>query len=369
MTTYYGRMTTSTPPQTREERIKALRHALTERVLVLDGSWGVLIQGKGLSEADYRGERFRDSTRDLKGDNDLLILTRPDIITGIHREYLEAGADITSTNTFTSTRIAQADYGLEAYAYELNVEGARLGRAVADAFTAADPSCPRWVAGSIGPTNRTASISPDANDPAARNVTFDELREAYAEAARGLIEGGADILLLETIFDTLNAKAALFALDETFEATGVTLPIIISGSVVDLSGRNLSGQTVEAFWNSVRHAQPLAVGLNCSLGPEQMREYIADFSRVADVAVSAYPNAGLPNAFGGYDETPEQMATQLGEWARSGLVNIVGGCCGTTPAHIRAIAAAVRALPPRRTPDLGAPRLRLAGLEPFAIAR
>ncbi len=362
-------MATLQPPRTREERIAALQQALAERIVVLDGSWGVLIQERRLSEADYRGERFKDSPNDLKGDNDLLILSRPDLISGIHREYLEAGADITSTNTFTSTRIAQADYGLEDYAYELDVEGARLGRAVADEFTAADPSRPRWVAGSIGPTNRTASISPDANDPAARGVTFDELRAAYGEAARGLIEGGADLLLVETIFDTLNAKAALFAIDEIFEATGVKLPIIISGSVVDLSGRNLSGQTVEAFWNSVRHAKPLAVGLNCSLGPAQMREYIADFSRVADVAVSAYPNAGLPNAFGGYDETPEQMATQFGEWARAGLVNIVGGCCGTTPEHIRQIAAAVHGLPPRSMPELGEPRLRLAGLEPFAIGR
>ncbi len=362
-------MATLQPPRTREERIAALQQALPERIVVLDGSWGVLIQERRLSEADYRGERFKDSPNDLKGDNDLLILSRPDLISGIHREYLEAGADITSTNTFTSTRIAQADYGLEDYAYELDVEGARLGRTVADEFTAADPSRPRWVAGSIGPTNRTASISPDANDPAARGVTFDELRAAYGEAARGLIEGGADLLLVETIFDTLNAKAALFAIDEIFEATGVKLPIIISGSVVDLSGRNLSGQTVEAFWNSVRHAKPLAVGLNCSLGPAQMREYIADFSRVADVAVSAYPNAGLPNAFGGYDETPEQMATQFGEWARAGLVNIVGGCCGTTPEHIRQIAAAVHGLPPRSMPELGEPRLRLAGLEPFAIGR
>ena len=360
---------TTTASTAREQRLEALRRALAERILVLDGSWGVLIQGRRLSEADYRGTRFADWPSDLKGDNDLLILTAPQIVTEIHRAYLDAGADITSTNTFASTSIAQADYGLESFAYELNAEGARLGRAVADEYTAADPSKPRWVAGSIGPTNRTASISPDANDPAARGVTFDQLREAYGEAARGLIDGGADILLVETIFDTLNAKAALLGIDEVFESTGVRLPIIISGSVVDLSGRNLSGQTVEAFWNSVRHAKPLAVGLNCSLGPEQMREYIADFSRVADTAVSAYPNAGLPNAFGGYDETPGQMATQMHEWASAGLLNIVGGCCGTTPDHIRAIAEAVRGLPPRRVPDLGAPKLRLAGLEPFTIAR
>ncbi len=353
---------------TREDRTAALAQAMRERILVLDGSWGVLIQGYGLNEADYRGERFKDWPQDLKGNNDLLILTRPDIVSGIHREYLEAGADITSTNTFTSTSIAQADYGLQGYAEELHREGARLARVVADEFTARDPSRPRWVAGALGPTNRTASISPDANDPGARGVTFDELRLAYAEATRGLIDGGADILLVETIFDTLNAKAAVFAIDEVFEERGVTLPIIISGSVVDLSGRNLSGQTVEAFWNSMNHAEPIAIGLNCSLGPSQMREYVAELSRVADVGVSAYPNAGLPNEFGGYDETPEDMAAHLGEWARAGLLNIVGGCCGTTPAHIEAIAESVRGLSPR-VPPHPEPRLRLAGLEPFEVAR
>ena len=361
---------TSTVPAfaTREERTAALHDALRERILVLDGSWGVLIQGYGLTEADYRGERFKDWPSDLKGNNDLLVLTRPDIISSIHCAYLEAGADITSTNTFSSTTIAQADYGMESLAYELNREGARLGREAADEFTAADPGKPRWVAGSIGPTNRTASISPDANDPGARGVTFDELRVAYADAARGLIEGGADVLLVETIFDTLNAKAAIFAIDEVFEELGYTLPVIISGSVVDLSGRNLSGQTVEAFWNSMRHAKPLAIGLNCSLGPSQMREYVAELSRVADASVSAYPNAGLPNEFGGYDESPEDMVTKMGEWARSGLVNIVGGCCGTKPPHIAAIAEAVRGVPPRVPPHVE-PRLRLAGMEPFEVAR
>ena len=359
----------ATPPfNTREERIAALYRALRERILVLDGSWGVLIQGYELTEADYRGERFSDWPSDLKGNNDLLILTRPDIISGIHREYLDAGADITSTNTFTSTSIAQADYGLETIAEELNRAGARLGREAVDEVMRLDPSRPRWLAGAIGPTNRTASISADANDPGARGVTFDELRVAYAEATRGLIDGGADILLVETIFDTLNAKAAIFAIDEVFEARGITLPIIISGSVVDLSGRNLSGQTVEAFWNSMSHARPLAIGLNCSLGPSQMREYVAELSRVADTSVSAYPNAGLPNEFGGYDETPEDMAEHLGEWARSGLLNIVGGCCGTKPPHIRAIADAVHGLPPRVPPHVE-PRLRLAGMEPFEVAR
>ena len=356
------------PFTTREERTEALHGAMRERVLVLDGSWGVLIQGYELTERDYRGERFADWPQDLKGNNDLLILTRPDIIRGIHREYLDAGADITSTNTFASTSIAQADYGLEGHAEELNREGARLGREIADEFTARDPSRPRWVAGSIGPTNRTASLSPDADDPGARTVTFDELRVTYASAARALIEGGADILLVETIFDTLNAKAAIFAIDEVFEDLGFTLPVMISGSVVDLSGRNLSGQTVEAFWNSMRHAKPIAIGLNCSLGPEQMREYIAELSRVADTAVSAYPNAGLPNEFGGYDETPEDMARNLGEWARSGIVNIVGGCCGNKPPHIRAIADAVHGITPRVAPHVE-PRLRLAGLEPFEVAR
>jgi 5-methyltetrahydrofolate--homocysteine methyltransferase len=349
----------------RNERVAALEAAMAERIVVLDGAWGSLIQGYRLEEPDFRGERFRDWPVDLKGDNDLLILTRPDIVREIHDRYLEAGADITSTNTFTSTRIAQADYQLEAFAEELNREGARIAREACDAATARDGK-PRWVAGSIGPTNRTASMSPDVSDPGARNVSFEDLRVAYAEAVRGLIAGGADLLLIETITDTLNTKAAIFAIEEIFEASGERLPLVISGTIVDRSGRTLSGQTLEAFWTSVKHAQPLAIGLNCAMGPELLREYVAELSRVADTAVSAYPNAGLPNEFGGYDETPEQMAAALGSWAREGLVNIVGSCCGSTPEHTRAIAEAVRGLPPRAIPA-HRPAMILAGLEAVEI--
>ena len=349
----------------RTARIHALHEALAERVVVLDGSWGVLIQGFGLSEADFRGERFKNWPADLKGNTDLLNLTRPDIVSGIHERYLEAGAEITSTNTFTATRIAQADYRMSDLAEEINREGARLAREAADASTARDGR-PRWVAGSLGPTNRTASISPSVEDAAARNVTFEELREAYYEEARGLVDGGSDILLVETVFDTLNAKAALFAIDELFEAMGERLPVIVSGTITDLSGRTLSGQTAEAFWTSIKHMRPLAVGLNCALGPKELRPYVAELSRVADVPVSVHPNAGLPNAFGGYDETPESMAAHLGGWGRDGLVNIVGSCCGSTPAHTRAIAEALRGLPPRVVPQI-APALRLSGLEAVEI--
>ncbi len=350
---------------TRTERLQALHAAMRERIVVLDGAWGSLIQGYQLTEPDFRGERFREWPVDLKGDNDLLILTRADIVREIHDSYLEAGADITSTNTFTSNRIAQADYRLEAFAAELNREGARIAREACDAATARDGQ-PRWVAGAIGPTNRTASMSPNVDDPGARNVTFEDLRIAYTEAIHGLIEGGTDILLIETITDTLNAKAAIFAAEEVFEAIGDRLPIVISGTIVDRSGRTLSGQTLEAFWTSVRHAQPLAIGLNCSLGPEDLRQYVAELSRVADVAVSVYPNAGLPNQFGGYDETPEQMAGSLGAWAREGLVNIVGSCCGSTPEHTRAIVKTMRGLPPRAIPE-HRPVMTLAGLETVAI--
>ena len=350
---------------TRSERQQALEAAAGERILVLDGAWGSLIQGYRLTEADFRGEHFRDWPVDLRGNNDLLNLTRPDIVRDIHDRYLAAGADITSTNTFSSTRIAQGDYRLEEHAEELNREGARIGREACDAATALDGR-PRWVAGSIGPTNRTASMSPDVNDPGARNITFDELRAAYREAVTGLIDGGADILLIETITDTLNAKAAIFAADEVMEQRGETIPLIISGTIVDRSGRTLSGQTLDAFWVSVRHARPLAIGLNCSLGPEAMREYVADLSRAADAAVAVYPNAGLPNEFGGYDETPEEMAGTIGTWAREGLVNIVGSSCGSTPEHTRAIAEAVRGLSPRTLPAHRAV-LTLAGLEPVEI--
>ena len=350
----------------RAERIQALRAAIEKRILVLDGAMGTMIQREKLSEADYRGDRFKDWHRDLKGNNDLLILTRPDVIRGIHRAYFEAGADIVETNTFNSTSISQADYGMEALAKELNREGARLAREVADAIAAKTPDRPRFVAGALGPTNRTASISPDVNDPSFRNVTFDQLRDAYREAAAGLIEGGADLLIVETVFDTLNAKAALFAIDELFDELGELLPVIVSGTITDLSGRTLSGQTAEAFWNSVRHVRPLAIGLNCALGAAQLRAYIAELARVADTYVCAYPNAGLPNEFGEYDEAAAETARHIGEWAAAGLVNVVGGCCGTTPDHIRAVAKAVEGVKPRAIPEIPK-RLRLSGLEPFEL--
>jgi len=347
---------------TREDRLQALYAALTQRILVLDGAMGTMIQQHGFGEAEYRAARFKDWQQPLQGNNDLLVLTQPDAIRDIHTAYLEAGADFAETNTFSSTTIAQADYGMEALAYEMNVAAARLAREACDA--AETPERPRFVAGALGPTNRTASLSPDVNDPGARNVSFDDLRVAYKEAAKGLIEGGADVLLVETIFDTLNAKAALFAIDEAFEDVGFKLPVMISGTITDRSGRTLSGQTSEAFWYSVRHAQPLSVGLNCALGADLMRPYVADLARVADVPVSVYPNAGLPNEFGEYDETPAQMAQALGAWAQDGLFNIVGGCCGTTPAHIAAIAEAVQDTPPRRIPQIET-RIRLSGLDPF----
>ena len=292
---------------------------------------GTLVQSYALTEADFRGERFRDHPRDLRGDTDLICLTRPDIVTAIHGAYLDAGADMIETNTFTATRIAQADYGLESVVAEINREGARLARAAADVAEAADPTRPRFVMGALGPTNRTASISPDVADPGARNVTFDELAEAYAESARGLIEGGADLLVIETIFDTLNAKAAIFGVEAAFDATGERIPLVISGTITDASGRTLSGQTVEAFYTSIAHARPLAVGLNCALGARQLRGHVADLARITELPVIAYPNAGLPNEFGGYDESPETMAGLLGTFARDGIVNIAGGCCGTTP--------------------------------------
>jgi len=351
----------------RKQRCEALMEAVGERILVLDGAMGTMIQGYELDEAGYRGKRFADSKQELKGNNDLLSLSQPKIIGEIYRAYLDAGADIIATNTFNSNALSQADYGLESLAAELNYEGARIAREAADAATADDPTSPRWVAGAIGPTSRTASISPDVNNPGFRNTSFDELREAYGVAARGLIEGGADVLLIETVFDTLNAKAALFGANEVFEDLGFSVPVMISCTVTDLSGRNLSGQTPEAFWNSVRHARPFSVGLNCAFGAEQLRPYVAELARVADTNVCAYPNAGLPNEFGEYDEMPETTAGFLREWAEAGLVNIVGGCCGTTPDHIRGIADAVRGRPPRQIPELPV-RLRLSGLEPFELS-
>ncbi|MDX1580277.1 MAG: homocysteine S-methyltransferase family protein, partial [Alphaproteobacteria bacterium] len=306
---------------TREDRIKALKDTVKNRIIVLDGGMGTMIQKEALSEEDFRGDRFKDWPSDLKGNNDLLNLTQPDIIRRLHVEYGAAGADVLETNTFSSTRLAQADYGMEDLAAELNYEGARLARQAADELTQKQPDKPRFVAGALGPTNKTASLSPDVNRPGFRAVSFDELKANYAESARALIDGGSDILLVETIFDTLNAKAALFAIEEVFDDLGVELPLMISGTITDASGRNLSGQTGEAFYNSIRHADPLFVGLNCALGPAQMRPFIADLARTAETYVSAYPNAGLPNEMGEYDETPETTSSHLREWAKSGLVN------------------------------------------------
>lgn len=347
----------------RSDRRKQLQALAARRVIILDGAMGTMIQRRKLEEKDFRGTRFTDHPVDLQGNNDLLTITRPDVIKAIHREYLEAGADIIETNTFNSTTISQAEYKLEHLAYELNFEGARLAREAADEV-AAETGEPRFVAGAIGPTSRTASLSPDVNNPGFRNVTFDELREAYKEAARGLVDGGADILIVETIFDTLNAKAGLFGIEELFDEMGEELPIMISGTITDLSGRTLSGQTTEAFWNSVKHVKPFSIGLNCAFGAEQMRPYVAELARVADTLVSAYPNAGLPNEFGQYDEEPEQTGKHLHNWGKDGLVNIVGGCCGTTPGHIRCIAEGVKGIQPRPVP-MREKKLRLSGLEAF----
>jgi 5-methyltetrahydrofolate--homocysteine methyltransferase len=351
----------------RSERIATLKAVAKQRILVLDGSWGVLLQKKGLVEEDFRGERFKDSVLPLKGDYDPLCLTRPELITEIHDAYFTAGADIAETNTFNSTSISQADFGLESAVRDMNLASARLARESADRWTAATPDKPRFVAGAIGPLNRTLSMSSKVEDPGARGVTYDEVYNAYREQALALHEGGVDLFLVETIFDTLNAKAAIKAILDLEDDGLERLPIWISGTITDRSGRTLSGQTVEAFWNSIRHAQPIAVGLNCALGAELMRPHIAELSRIADTLVAAYPNAGLPNAFGEYDETPEATAKMLGEWADSGIVNILGGCCGTTPEHIRRIAEAVAGKPPRAIPER--PKsLRLAGLEPFELA-
>lgn len=341
---------------------------LNQRILFLDGAMGTMIQRHKLEEADYRGERFADWPSDLKGNNDLLSLTQPHIIRDIHTQYLEAGADILETNTFNATRIAMADYGMEALAYEINTASTRLAREAADALTSQTPDKPRFVAGVLGPTNRTASISPDVNDPAFRNVTFDELVAAYIESTRGLVDGGADIILIETIFDTLNAKAAVFAVEQFFADNDLRLPVMISGTITDASGRTLTGQVTEAFLNSLRHARPVSIGLNCALGAEQLRQYVEELSRIADIRISAHPNAGLPNEFGEYDETPEQIAAELADWAASGFLNIVGGCCGTTPDHIRAIVAAVSQHPPRLVPEIET-QCRLSGLEPCNIGK
>ena len=344
---------------TRDERIQWLESTLTESVVILDGGMGTMIQGAGLGESDYRGERFKDFPQDLKGNNDLLTLTQPDLIASIHKAYVDAGASIVETNTFNANRPSMADYAMEDLVGELNREAAKLARSVADSYDR-----PVLVAGVLGPTNRTCSISPDVNDPGARNITFNQLVETYMDATRALLEGGADLILVETIFDTLNAKAALFAIDEVARETGIQIRIMISGTITDASGRTLSGQTTEAFWFSVRHAKPLTIGLNCALGPKELRPFLSDLSRVADTFVSAHPNAGLPNQFGEYDLDAAEMSEIVAEYAQSGLVNIIGGCCGTTPDHIRLIAEKVQNQKPREIPTKQ-PVMRLSGLEPF----
>src|SRR5918999_6286671 len=355
-----------TKNEERQAKLQELRALLEQRIVLLDCAMGTMIQTYELSEGDYRGTRFADHPGELGGNNDLLSITRPGMICDIHEAAMDAGSDIIETNTFSSTSIAQADYRLEDLAYELNYEAARVARETADAYAEKAPERPRFVAGALGPTNRTASLSPDVNNPDFRNVTFDELAGAYREAARGLVEGGVDLLLVETIFDTLNAKAAIFAIKEYLEEEDLDVPIMISGTITDASGRTLSGQVTEAFWNSVRHAEPISVGLNCALGSSELRQYIEELSGIAETHVSAYPNAGLPNEFGEYDESPEYMAAEIGEWARNGWLNIVGGCCGTTPEHIKAIADAVSGAAPREIPELR-PKLRLSGLEAVNI--
>jgi len=350
----------------RQQRLAKFYDLLKQRILILDGAMGTMIQRCNLGEADYRGERFADWPSDLKGNNDLLVLTRPDVIRDIHTRYLDAGADIIEANTFNATRVAMADYAMEELSYEINVAAARLAREAADAV-GTDES-PRFVAGILGPTNRTCSISPDVNDPGYRNITFEQLVDAYTESTRGLIEGGADIILIETIFDTLNAKAAIYAVKLVFEQDNVELPIMISGTITDQSGRTLTGQVTEAFYNSLSHAEPVSIGLNCALGPEDLRQYVEEMSRISQFYISAHPNAGLPNEMGGYDLGADEMATAIGEWAESGFLNIVGGCCGTTPDHIRAFAEAVKHKQPRRIPQLPV-ECRLSGLEPCNIGK
>lgn len=353
-------------PALQPDRTAELQELLAGRIMMLDGAMGTMIQRQRLGESDYRGERFADWPSDLKGNNDLLSLTQPDLIRSIHTEYLDGGADLVETNTFNAQRISLADYGMQDLAYEFNLASARLAREACDAVTAQDPQRPRFVVGALGPTNRTASISPDVNDPSKRNVLFEELVDAYLEQADGLVDGGADLLIVETIFDTLNSKAAIFALETLFEQRGRRWPVIISGTITDASGRTLTGQVTEAFWNSVRHARPLAIGLNCALGAAEMRQYVAELSSIADCFVSCYPNAGLPNAFGEYDEEPDSMGEIVSSFAADGLVNILGGCCGTTPEHIAAIAQRAAGHAPRKPPTV-APALRLSGLEPLTV--
>jgi len=338
-------MTTTLP---NHESDALLRELFTRRIALLDGAMGTMIQRHPLTEEDFRGERFKNHGHDLKGNNDILSITRPDVIKGIHRGYFDAGSDIVETNTFSTTTVSQADYGLEDAVREINLAGAKVAREAAVEFMAANPGRRVFVAGAVGPTNRTASMSPDVNNPGYRAVNFDGLVISYAEQVEALLDGGVDLLLLETVFDTLNLKAAIFACEEVFEKRGMRWPIILSVTITDASGRTLSGQTVEAFWNSVRHSKPLAVGINCALGAAEMRPYIEELSNIADCYISCYPNAGLPNAFGGYDQTAAEMAALVGDFAAQGWINLLGGCCGSTPEHIAAIAEAVRLHPPRK---------------------
>ncbi len=339
-----------------------LTTALQQRILLLDGGMGTMIQDYKLEEADYRGEQFANWHCDVKGNNDLLVLTQPQIIYDIHSAYLAAGADILETNTFNATSIAMADYDMEGLTYDINLAAAELACKAASDFST--PTRPRFVAGVLGPTNRTASLSPDVNDPGFRNTGFEQLVTAYKEATRALIDGGVHLIMIETVFDTLNAKAAAFAVEEVFDDMGVVLPVMLSGTITDASGRTLSGQTTEAFYHSLRHIKPISFGLNCALGPDLLRQYVAELSRISECFVSAHPNAGLPNEFGEYDLGPEDMAEHIKEWAAAGLLNIVGGCCGSTPEHIKAMAEAVENTPPRPLPKLPV-KMRLSGLEPF----
>lgn len=348
------------PKQAKEQLIEAAN----KRILLLDGAMGTMIQEYKFEEEDYRGERFADWHSDVKGNNDLLVLSQPNIIFDIHCAYLDAGADIIETNTFNATSISMGDYNMQGLAKEINIEATKLARKAADKFSAQTPDKPRFVAGVLGPTSRTASISPDVNDPAKRNVTFDELVAAYLEATHGLIEGGADLIMLETIFDTLNAKAAVFAVQLVFDKIGFKLPVMISGTITDASGRTLSGQTAEAFYYSMNHVEPFSFGLNCALGPDLLRQYVEEISQISECLVSAHPNAGLPNEFGEYDMESGEMAAHIEEWADSGLLNIVGGCCGSTPQHIAAIADAVKNYAPRKIVKRDV-KMRLSGLEPF----
>ncbi|PAX99089.1 5-methyltetrahydrofolate--homocysteine methyltransferase [Pseudoalteromonas sp. HM-SA03] len=345
-----------------EQIAEQLKQAMQQRILILDGAMGTMIQKHKLEEQDYRGERFKDWHVLIKGNNDLLSLTQPEIIKQIHRDYLAAGADIIETNTFNATTISMEDYDMASLSREINLESAKLARAVCDEFTAKDPSKPRYVAGVLGPTSKTCSISPDVNDPGFRNITFDKLVAAYVESTLALIEGGAHLILIETIFDTLNAKAASYGVEEAFEQAGVTLPVMISGTITDASGRTLSGQTTEAFYNSIRHIKPISIGLNCALGPDLLRQYVEELSRVCETFTSVHPNAGLPNEFGEYDLEADDMAKEIIDWGNEGFINIVGGCCGTTPEHIRAFAIGLAQTQPRSLPNIEV-RMRLAGLE------